>query len=169
MKDSKRWLICLSGLLFSNLLLNSCSLLIPDTSKDKKFSNYQVERPKGWKITSKANADYAFINPKSASIIFTNSICDKYSQARLPDLGKNILRSVDNFSAPQPQKTTLANRDAYRWCGHGKMDGVPVNLDYLIVRKSNCIFDLVLISTENDLWPQDQTSFNQFLSTLKIP
>ncbi len=151
------------------LSLSSCSLLIPETSKDKKFSSYQAERPSGWKKTAKANADYAFVNPKTSAIIYTNSICDKYSHARLTDLGQNILRSVDKFSAPHPHKTSFANRDAYRWTGQGLLDGVPINLDYLIVRKSNCVFDFVLIAPELEYWAQDQTSFDQFLSTLKIP
>ena len=159
----------LSFLMIVGGCLSACSLLIPETSKDKKFTGYQVERPKGWKKTAKANADYAFTNPQSAAIIFTNSICDKYAQARLTDLGKNILRSVDKFSAPTPHKMELAKRMAYRWTGQGFLDGVPVNLDYVIVRKNNCVFDLVLIATELELWPQDQATFNQFLTSLKIP
>jgi hypothetical protein len=154
------------GLLF----LGACSWIIPEPGgKDKKYKNYQVERPLNWKKTAKANSDYAFIHPTSASIIFSNSICDKYANARLKDLGQNILRSVDNFSGSRPQKMSLAKREAWRWTGKGFLDGAPVNLDYVILRKNGCIFDLVLINTADEQWKDDQTVFNKFLTTLKIP
>ena len=159
------------NLIFLGLLLltQACSWLIPEPGKDKKYKNYQVEGPVNWKKTSKANSDYAFIDPASASIIFTNSICEKYANAKLKDLGQNILRSVDNFSGGQPKKMSLAQRDAWRWTGHGTLDGAPVNLDYVILRKNGCVFDVVLINTDPHEWQQDRVIFNKFLTSLKIP
>ncbi len=179
MKPAPNYFSCLTkrssgiiiNLFFLGLLsLAACSWLIPEPGgKDKKYKNYQVERPLNWKKTAKANSDYAFIHPSSASIIFTNSICDKYANARLKDLGQNILRSVDNFSGGHPQKVSLAKREGWRWTGKGFLDGAPVNLDYVILRKNGCVFDLVLINTDHDQWKDDQTVFNKFLNTLKIP
>jgi hypothetical protein len=144
-------------------------MFVPKLSNDKKSSNYKVNFTEdGWEKISPNFSDMAFRNSNSQSIIFINSICDKYIEVDLNHLTDNILQGIENLKIEEKKEIMFADRKALRIDANGTFDGVPTFLDFLTLRKNNCVYDFVLVSSKKDGRQNDIAVFERLLQTVNI-
>jgi hypothetical protein len=150
------------------ILLGSCSFL--SKSPDLKSKSYTLqEAPRGWRVLAPGGSDHAFSNEKSFSIITINSLCGRYESTNLRQLTFNMLGGLDEPIIEHSTTVQYNNREALRSDATARIDGVPVFLTVKILRKNECIYDIVLISTSNEARESDTAAYNKLLTHIIIP
>jgi hypothetical protein len=151
------------------LCLLSCSMFVPNLSNDKKSSTYSIKfASSDWLKIPPNTADLALKKDQTGSIIFVNSICQKYNEVELTQLTDNILRGIDNLKIERKEEINYSERKAIRTSANGLMDGVPTFLDFLTVKKSGCVYDFVLICSKKDARQKDLDDFQTLLNSVTI-
>lgn len=98
-----------------------------------------------------------------------NSLCGKYDSTSLKQLTYNILGGLDEPKIESSQAVEYNNREALRSRATARIDGVEVFLTVKILRKNECLYDFILISTTAEAREKDTASFDQLLSSIQIP
>lgn len=154
--------------LLAMVILVSCSF--SGKSNDIKSSVLKLNvNLKNWEILPPEASDYAFANPISNSIITVNSLCGKYASTSLKHLTENLMGGINDIQTTNRQTLNFVAREALWSEMTGKTDGVPVYLVVQIVRKNDCIYDFILISSTDEIRKKDMIDFKQLLSTVSIP
>lgn len=100
------------------------------------------------------------------STIETDAFCDgAYDDASLKVLTTHLQMALDSKKTISEKNLMLDNRGALRTVVEGKVDGVPITLDTVVIKKNDCVFDFSLISKpdEYNLVVSDfETFFNGF-------
>lgn len=136
--------------LFSAATLVACSLGGP-LREDQKASSYRIGAlPGGWEKAAPdtARVDQAFLNRAHGSLIAVSSVCKRYDLVSLPALTKELLSPIDAREVTQQETQPLDGRESLHTRARGKMDGVPVEASFVVVRKDDCIFDFSLVSRD---------------------
>ncbi|MCB9742466.1 MAG: hypothetical protein H6741_32660 [Alphaproteobacteria bacterium] len=103
----------------------------------------------GWKSVPSGGADRAFRNKDLAATIYTDSNCGaRYEDRPLPDLAKTMLGGISDLKVPPVLEETreIDGREAYVARRPGSLDGVTVELGVVVLKKDNCVYDMVLIA-----------------------
>jgi hypothetical protein len=150
------------------IFISSCSFL--GSSPDNKSEHYTIKQaPLDWKILPPGGSDHAFSNEETFSIITINSLCGRYESTSLKQLTYNILGGLDNPTLDESSSVQYNNREALRSNATAKIDGIEVFLTVKILRKNECIYDFILISTTPESRSLDTPAFDQLLSNIIIP
>ncbi|MEI8348308.1 MAG: hypothetical protein WCG27_12635 [Pseudomonadota bacterium] len=156
--------------LFSLLCAISCSLFVPTlTPAEQKSKTYSVKfTSTDWEKIPPNSSDLALKNKKSSSVIFLNTTCQKYNDADLSHLSDNILSGIEKLQILKKEEVSFSGRKGVKVTASGIMDGLPIFLDFLSVRKSMCLYDFVLISGKKEVRDNDINDFHQFLDGVTI-
>ncbi|MGH7831135.1 MAG: hypothetical protein ACREP8_13275 [Candidatus Binatia bacterium] len=113
-----------------------------------KKGYYQVGiLPEGWRRINLEQALVAFRNEALQSTIATDSFCDQaYDDSSLPILTRHLFAGLQKIEVLQEQSFTLSDRGALRTMMKATLDGVPVMLEIVVVKKNWCLFDFYLVS-----------------------
>jgi hypothetical protein len=119
--------------------------------------------PAAWREVGARRGDLAFAHAEGGTI-YTESACGGSAE----DVPLNVLtnhlffdlRVVDELSR---EELTLDGRAALRTRIVGELDGVPVALDAVVVKKDGCVYDLVLVTEEHQL-PARARDFEAFFA-----
>ena len=118
------------------------------------------ELPPSWhKVDSKS--DLAFRSNEGGTI-YANVDCDPNQDAPLDVLTNHLLFGVD-VKMEQRAEMTLAGRKALRTRIHGEVDGVPVELDTIVMKKNGCVYDLGLAAGP-DTFDTHEHAFEEFIA-----
>jgi len=108
---------------------------------------YKVGRlPSGWRrMESKARA-ISFYNEAYKASITTDAFCGKsFSDRPLDTLAGELTSVLSDRTTVSTQDMMLGGRGAKRFLVLGKMDGVPLQMDAVVVKKNSCNFDFVAV------------------------
>lgn len=158
------------SLWFSAFLLMVCSGCIsfkisPDTQKSQSVSYKKPSSP--FVETQSASADKAWIDPETGSIISYQSICNESID---PDLETILQKSTSELSGRRFLKRTgiqYNSRRAERIFVSGQLDGVKVNLEFVIFKKNSCSYTLSFISLPEH-FDKSKDAFNSFIDGFKV-
>lgn len=150
------------------LLLNSCALMRTKEIGHKSTSYVIKEAPKAWEKIPPGGSDHAFANSKTNSIITANSLCGRYESTSLRQLTNNILSGLDQSSIEESATVPYVGREALRTKARARMDGIPVYLIIKTVRKNECIYDFILISSSDEIRRADSKEFDRMLKSINI-
>lgn len=104
----------------------------------------------GWRRISTKARTITFYNPEFESSISTDAFCGRdVANRRLDSLGGEIMSAMEDRKLKSETSFDLDGRGAQRQLEEGKMDGVPVVVDLVIVRKNGCLFDLYAVMPPN--------------------
>src|SRR4030095_4055785 len=138
-------------------LLPACFGGVDKTGKVKSYAPGVVHTEKGfynvgplsesWKL--ERIPPYKMINFYSAefkSSIETDAFCDDaFDDASLQVLTTHLHFDLTDRKIKSEKEFMLDNRGALRTVALGKVDGVEIVLDSVVLKKNNCLFDFVLV------------------------
>lgn len=133
-----------------------------------KGSLYKVSfKDSNWTEKKQENSDYVWENKKDGRIFLSNSFCKEFQDQPLDVLANKTFNTVDHLKIEKKEYTTFHGREAYRFEGHAKVDGVPVGLSLLNTRRNNCYFDFVAITPLASA-EKKESDFEEFLKSVEF-
>ena len=103
--------------------------------------------PEGWERMKSSGRTVSFYNPNYRSSISTDAFCGRgASDRKLDALGGEIASALEKRTLVSERPMELSGRGALRQTVEGSLDGVPVVLDLVVVRKDGCVFDFYSVS-----------------------
>lgn len=124
--------------------------------------------PKPWKEMNADASDYALENTQTNSLFILNSACRKYEASNLNTLTSSILSGIDNLFFIEKKKSFYQEREAAEVTASGTLDGVQRFFKIITIQKDNCIYDYVLISTNDKNLAADTPALQSFLERIVI-
>jgi hypothetical protein len=100
-----------------------------------------------WQRTAFADNDLAFVERgDTGRVMATNSTCKDHDDPSLPVLTKHLLMGFTERQDLGQRSFTLDGREALRSRYVAKLDGVPVSLELVVLKKDNCVFDFSYVA-----------------------
>jgi hypothetical protein len=153
-------------------LLSGCSFFIPTPGQSPKSDKLQVKfTHPDWRKNSDTNSDvdFAFTNNKNNSIIYVASLCRKYQDVSLKKLAEKLLSQFSSTEINLQEIFTYQSREALKTLAKGKLDGVPVAVTLVNIKKNECLYDMVLITPKGSALKKDRLDFEEFLTGVNLP
>jgi hypothetical protein len=150
--------IRLLTLVFSAILMSGCFGGVKKTGKVTGYKPGQVITKKGfyrvgvlpeaWTQVDLGIAAITFHNPSLNSSISTDAYCDQaYDDSSLEVLTKHLFPGLQKIKIQKETPLMLDQREALRTSLQASLDGVPVQMETVVVKKNWCLFDFYLVST----------------------
>ncbi len=119
--------------------------------RDGLFSKPKVryrigEPPAPWRRLSLRDNDIAWTLPGDGHSIAVNSTCQDYEDPPLPVLTRHLLVGFTDQQLLGQQTATLDGREALRSRYRAKLDGVPIELLVVVLKKNGCVYDFTYVS-----------------------
>src|SRR5581483_12506640 len=131
----------------------------------QKGNCYRVgELGAGWQEVHKEGAAVGFFNEKLGAVVQANATCrDDAEAAPLAALTRQLLIGYTEREQKDQQTIPLAGREALRTRVDAKLDGVPVALDLIVLRRNGCIYDLTYVAPP-DRFEEGRPEFQRFVA-----
>lgn len=119
--------------------------------EDSVFSKPEVtyrigKLPKHWhRVFIKGN-DLAFSETDTGRAISINSTCEGHDDPPLPVLTRHLLMGFTEREELSQELIMLDRREALRSRHLAKLDGVPVELELVVLKKDGCVFDFIYVA-----------------------
>jgi hypothetical protein len=119
--------------------------------EDSVFSKPQVsyrigELPKHWQRVFVEGNDLAFSEIDTGRAISINSTCEGHDDPPLPVLTRHLLMGFTEREELSQRLIALDGREALRSRHTAKLDGVPVELEFVVLKKDGCVFDFIYVA-----------------------
>ena len=119
--------------------------------RDGVFSKPKVRYRMGelsapWHRVSLKENDVAWTLPTDGHSIAVNSTCQGYEDAPLPVLTRHLLVGFAEPQLVEQQSVVLDGREALRSRYQAKLDGVPIELLMVVMKKNGCVYDFMYVS-----------------------
>lgn len=100
--------------------------------------------PPPWKPPKIRLKQLVHENDSIDGTIVTDALCGpKFDDAPLPRLAKELFQRLQERKITSEKNLTLDGRAALRMQGGGRMDGVPIRMDVVVMKKDFCLYDFV--------------------------
>ena len=109
------------------------------------IGSFTVPRlPHPWKSPKIRLKQLVHENDAIQATIVTDALCGpKFDDAPLPRLAKEFFQRLQERRITSEKGLTLDGRAAFRMQGSGRIDGVPVAMDVVVMKKDFCLYDFV--------------------------
>jgi hypothetical protein len=104
------------------------------------------ELPSGWRRVALSDNDLAFSWDTTGHALAVNSTCEGHDDPSLEVLTRHLLMGFTEQEEVSRETVMLDGREALRSRYQAKMDGVPVELLLLVLKKDNCVFDFSYVA-----------------------
>jgi hypothetical protein len=98
-----------------------------------------------WRPVKVSGGQVAFVESRTSATISANAVCGE-SDAPLRVLTGHLLIGLTERRILAEKLLPFDGREALRTEVWAKLDGVPVQLDLLVLKKDGCVFDLVYVA-----------------------
>jgi hypothetical protein len=114
---------------------------------------YRVGKlPEDWENLKVKVRAAAWYNPAYRSTISTDVLCEVSAGDRsLGVVAGEVSAAMDNRIVTDTKKFTLDERGALREHVTGSVDGVPLEMDIVVLKKNNCAFNMVAITPPDQM------------------
>lgn len=102
--------------------------------------------PPGWQLKSFRGNDIAYVAEDSPHLIALNASCEDYEDAPLKVLTQQLLMGFTERKLIKEELRPLQGREALFSHYLAKMDGVPRELMFVVLKKDGCVYDFMYIS-----------------------
>jgi len=137
--------------------LTACFGGVQKTGKVVSYQPGKVITKKGYYQVGQLSPDWgrinlnqaviAFYNAKWGATISTDAFCDQaYDDSSLPMLTKHLMPGLQDVKVVEEKPLKLDDRGALRTLFKASLDGVPVMVDAVIIKKDWCLFDFYLVT-----------------------
>ena len=111
---------------------------------------YLTGEPQGeWEAVQPGSADHAWFNATDGAAIYTDSNCGRrYSDDSLDGMLNHLTSGIARGEPLSEVRLQLANREALVRTWLANLDGVPLQLGAMVMKRNDCIYDALLIAPE---------------------
>jgi hypothetical protein len=116
-----------------------------------------------WQEVHKEGASIGFYNRELGAVLQANASCRQDAEAApLAALTRQLLIGYTDRDLRSQVRFPLAGREALRTQVSARLDGVPVILDLVVLRRNGCIYDLSYVAPP-DRYPAGLPDFDAFV------
>jgi len=126
---------------------------------EKSGVRYRVAVPPGehWKPIAFADNDLAWLSKDSGHVISVNATCKDYGDPSLEVLTTHLLLGFQGHVLASRKAETLDGRAALRSRYHVTVDGVPAEVEVVVLKKNGCVHDFTYVSPQGQRAKQQPT------------
>ena len=118
-----------------------------DSVLTKPSVRYRVGKlPEVWHRVWLEGNDLAFSEEGTGRALSVNATCEGHDDPPLPVLTRHLLAGFTERQEVSSKLVPLAEREALRSRYLAKLDGVPVRLELVVLKKDNCVYDFAYVS-----------------------
>lgn len=144
-------------------LLTGCPRAFDAGMVRKAYTTYRVGPvPAGWSRRGFSDDDLAFASADGNHLISVNATCRRYQDAPLEVLTRHLEMGFTNLRMISTKQRMLDGRAALETHLTARMDGVPVELGLVVLKKNGCIYDFSYVSPPGH-YEEAQSSFEALL------
>ena len=108
--------------------------------------SYRVVEPTGsWQRKAFEDNDLAWLAP-TGHLIAINALCTGHEDPQLEVLTNHLMIGFTDRQWVSKTKFQLDGREAMRSLVKAKLDGVPISLDLVVLKKNGCVHDFTYVS-----------------------
>jgi hypothetical protein len=108
---------------------------------------YQVgELPSDWRRVRLSDNDLAFFLDDTGQALAVNATCRGHDDPPLEVLTRHLMMGFTERERVSQERVMLDGREALRSRYRAKMDGVPVELMLVVLKKDNCVYDFSYVA-----------------------
>ena len=119
----------------------------------------------GWRmLEAPGNNDLAWHDERASAVIQVNATCDPGADVPLTALTNHLLAG---FTAREIEEQTIVpmdGREALRTHAVARLDGVPRELLFYVMKKDDCVYDFALVTPTGVPFEQALESFEPFVA-----
>ncbi|SEM22948.1 hypothetical protein SAMN05444354_113101 [Stigmatella aurantiaca] len=118
-----------------------------DSMLSKRDVDYRIgELPKHWHRVYLKDNDLAFSEEGTGRALSINSTCEGHDDPPLPVLTRHLVMGFTDREEQSQKLINLDGREALRSRYLARLDGVPVELEMVVLKKDGCVFDFTYIA-----------------------
>jgi hypothetical protein len=103
--------------------------------------------PSGWERVKLSGNDLAWHHTgETGHVLSVNSTCQEHEDAPLDVLTRHLLLGFTERLEVAQEKVVVDEREALRSRYRAKLDGVPVELLFLVLKKDHCVYDFTYVA-----------------------
>jgi hypothetical protein len=102
--------------------------------------------PSNWSPVKLRDMDVTYVSNDSPHTIAINATCKDFEDAPLKVLTKHLLMGFTDRSVLEERTRPLDGRESLQTHIRAKLDGVPVELLTVVMKKNRCIYDITYVS-----------------------
>lgn len=114
------------------------------TGSDARYRIGKV--PHSWQLLKMHDNDVAFLSVDSPHSLAINATCHDHGDPTLPVLTRHLLMGFTDPRTVAQTEETLDGRAALRSHVIAKMDGVPIEMLLVVMKKDGCVYDFTYLS-----------------------
>lgn len=111
--------------------------------------------------------DLAWHDPDAAAVIQVNSSCDPGSDIPLAALTNHLLAGFTEREIQEQTVVPMDGREALRTHAIARLDGVPRELLFFVMKKDQCVYDLALVTPPGDDFDRALERFEPFVAAFR--
>jgi hypothetical protein len=137
----------LAGLLVGLLLSAGCGGRLVDGVYRAAHDRYRVQAPPApWVATSVASDELIFRHPALLAAIALISRCNNPEPGELPWVARHLFFGLRDQRLESRETESLQGAPAIRTRLQARLDGAPVAVEALTVRRGGCLYDFVYVA-----------------------
>ncbi|QRK13646.1 hypothetical protein JQX13_17155 [Archangium violaceum] len=102
--------------------------------------------PPVWERVKLSNNDLAWYTEDTGHALSVNANCQEHEDAPLDVLTRHLLMGFTERLEVEQRKVVVDEREALRSRYRAKLDGVPVELLFLVLKKDHCVYDFTYVA-----------------------
>lgn len=126
-----------------------CSCVSAGTLRDGRFEGpqvaYRLGAPgAGWERLALEQANVAWHNGALDASLLVNSHCEGVADSPLEGLTNDLLMGSTEREIVAQERKAWSGREGMETHARAKLDGVPRELMFFVLKKDGCVYDIVL-------------------------
>jgi hypothetical protein len=118
----------------------------------------------GWDRIDMGDNDLAWHHDAIGAIVQVNATCDPFQDVPLTALTNHLLIGFTERRWRSSQVVPLDGREALRSHVVAKLDGVPRELLFYVLKKNECTYDFALIAPPGTSYERAEPDFERFVA-----
>jgi hypothetical protein len=125
------------------------------------------ELPNQWRRVAVDGTVLAYDENALGATISVSYDCKDVADVSLRSLVQQELSGIEKMQVIERGDTPLDGREGADWIVRGELDGVPVQMNLVVLRAGNCVYDLLLVSG-SDEFPAERAAFTVFVNGFDV-
>ena len=130
---------------------------------------YLTGEPEGsWQPVEPGSADRAWFNAQDGAAMYTDSNCGRrYSDDSLERMLSHLTSGIAEGEPLSETRLQLADRAALVRTWQARLDGVPIQVGAMVLKRNNCIYDALIIAPES-AFEQNWSDFQRVINGFEV-
>lgn len=135
-----------------------------------KEASYRVGEPgRAWKpLRGEDGVQVAWERDPQPGVIQVRAQCEEHGDSSLASFTDHLRIDFGAWNIQQQTSLALVGREALRTRVQAELDGVPVSLELVVVKKNGCLFDLSYVSPPR-AFESGLPAFDQVVAGFEFP